>query len=76
MVGTDLNNLTGDGRQFLANLNDITGPINQKHISSVISNTDSMISDVSPQMKQISRQALKLTRDADALMGENGTDHR
>src|ERR1700757_3138142 len=48
-VGTDLNDLTGDGRQFLANLNDITGPMNRRHIASVISNTDTMVVDLSPQ---------------------------
>ena len=71
-VRTDLNNLTGDGRQFLANLNDITGPVNRQHIASVISNTDTMVADLSPKMKQISSQALKLTKDADALMAKMG----
>ncbi|MBV8450946.1 MAG: MCE family protein, partial [Deltaproteobacteria bacterium] len=71
-VGTDLNNLTGDGRQFLANLNDITGPVNRQHIAGVISNTDTMVADLSPKMKQISSQALKLTKDADALMAKMG----
>jgi phospholipid/cholesterol/gamma-HCH transport system substrate-binding protein len=71
-VGTDLNNLTGDGRQLLANLNDITGPTNQKHLANVISNTDTMIADFSPQLNQISRQALKLTKDADDLVAKMG----
>ena len=71
-VGTDLNNLTGDGRQFLANLNDITGPVNREHMASVISNTDTMVTDLSPKMKQISSQALKLTKEADALMAKMG----
>ncbi|MBV8672513.1 MAG: MCE family protein [Acidobacteriaceae bacterium] len=71
-VGTDLNNLTGDGRQLLANLNDITGPVNRQHIAGVISNTDTMVADLSPKMKQISSQALKLTKDADALMAKMG----
>jgi phospholipid/cholesterol/gamma-HCH transport system substrate-binding protein len=71
-VGTDLNDLTGDGRQFLANLNDITGTPNRKHIANVIANTDTMIADLSPQMKQISSQALKLTKDADDLVANMG----
>jgi phospholipid/cholesterol/gamma-HCH transport system substrate-binding protein len=72
IVGTDVNNLTGDGRQLLANLNDITGTTNRKHIASVISNTDTMIADLSPQLKQISGQALKLTKDADGLVAKMG----
>jgi phospholipid/cholesterol/gamma-HCH transport system substrate-binding protein len=71
-VGTDVNNLTGDGRQLLANLNDITGTSNRKHIANVISNTDTMIADLSPQLKQISGQALKLTKDADGLVAKMG----
>lgn len=71
-VGTDLNDLTGDGRQFLANLNDITGAPNRRHIANVIANTDAMVADLSPQMKQISRQALKLTKDADELVAKMG----
>jgi phospholipid/cholesterol/gamma-HCH transport system substrate-binding protein len=71
-VGTDINNLTGDGRHLLANLNDITGTTNRKHIANVISNTDTMIADLSPQLKQISGQALKLTKDADDLVAKMG----
>jgi len=71
-VRADLNNLTGDGRQFLANLNDITGPVNRQRIASVISNSDTMVADLSPKMKQISSQALKLTKDADTLMAKMG----
>jgi phospholipid/cholesterol/gamma-HCH transport system substrate-binding protein len=72
LVGSDVNNLTGDGRQLLSNLNDITGPTNRKHITNVISNTDTMIADLSPQLKQISGQALKLTKDADGLVAKMG----
>ena len=71
-VGTDINNLTGDGRQLLANLNDITGSTNRNHLANVISNTDTMVSDFSPQLNQISRQALKLTKDADDLVAKMG----
>jgi phospholipid/cholesterol/gamma-HCH transport system substrate-binding protein len=71
-VGTDLNNLTGDGRQLLANLNDITGSINRQHIASVLSNTDTMIKDLSPQMRQISTEALNLTKDADGVVAKMG----
>jgi ABC-type transporter Mla subunit MlaD len=71
-VGTDVNNLTGDGRQLLANLNDVTGPTNRKHLANVISNTDTMIADFSPQLNQISVRALKLTKDADDLVAKMG----
>lgn len=71
-VGDDINNLTSDGHQLLSNLNEITGPANQKHVASVISNADAMIANLSPQIDRISHQALKLTSDADNLVVKMG----
>jgi phospholipid/cholesterol/gamma-HCH transport system substrate-binding protein len=49
-VRTDLNNLTGDGRHLLANLNNVTGTPNQKHISGILRNADGMVAQLSPKM--------------------------
>ena len=38
----------------------------------MISNTDTMIADFSPQLNQISGQALKPTKDADDLVAKMG----
>jgi phospholipid/cholesterol/gamma-HCH transport system substrate-binding protein len=71
-VGTDLNNITGDSRQLLANLNDATGDTNRKHLADILANTDTMVARVSPQINQISEQALKLTKDANTVVAKMG----
>jgi phospholipid/cholesterol/gamma-HCH transport system substrate-binding protein len=55
-VGTDLNNITGDTRHLLANLNDATGSTNRKHLTGILANTDTMVAQLSPQINQISEQ--------------------
>jgi phospholipid/cholesterol/gamma-HCH transport system substrate-binding protein len=71
-VGTDLNDITGDSRQLLANLNDATGSTNRKHLADILANTDTMVARVSPQINQISEQALKLTKDANTVVAKMG----
>jgi phospholipid/cholesterol/gamma-HCH transport system substrate-binding protein len=71
-VGTDLNDITGDSRQLLANLNDATGSTNRKHLAGILANTDTMVARVSPQINQISEQALKLTKDANTVVAKMG----
>jgi phospholipid/cholesterol/gamma-HCH transport system substrate-binding protein len=53
-VGTDLNNITGDTRHLLANLNDATGSTNRKHLNGILANSDTMVAQLSPQINQIS----------------------
>ena len=55
-VGTDLNNITGDTRHLLANLNDATGNTNRKHLSGILANSDTMVAQLSPQINQISEK--------------------
>jgi phospholipid/cholesterol/gamma-HCH transport system substrate-binding protein len=71
-VQSDLNNLTGDARQLLANLNDATGERNRKHLSGILANTDTMVAQLSPQVDQISEQVLKLTKDANSVIAKLG----
>jgi phospholipid/cholesterol/gamma-HCH transport system substrate-binding protein len=55
-VTTDLNGITGDTRHLLANLNDATGSTNRKHLSGILTNTDAMVAQLSPQISQVSAQ--------------------
>jgi phospholipid/cholesterol/gamma-HCH transport system substrate-binding protein len=71
-VKTDLNNVTGDTRQLLANLNDATGEKNRKHLTGILANTDTMVAQLSPQINQISEQVLKLTKDANSVVTKLG----
>jgi phospholipid/cholesterol/gamma-HCH transport system substrate-binding protein len=71
-VQTDLNGITGDARQLLGNLNDVTGETNQKRLASILTNADTMVARISPKIDQISDEALKLTRDANGVMTKIG----
>jgi phospholipid/cholesterol/gamma-HCH transport system substrate-binding protein len=71
-VQSDLNNITGDARHLLANLNDATGAVNRKHLSGILTNTDTMVAQLSPQVDQISERVLKLTKDANSVIAKLG----
>jgi phospholipid/cholesterol/gamma-HCH transport system substrate-binding protein len=49
-VQTDLKNVSGDARQLLANLNNVTGKTNQEHVSEILTNADNMVAQLSPKM--------------------------
>jgi phospholipid/cholesterol/gamma-HCH transport system substrate-binding protein len=71
-VNKDLNDLTGDGRLLLANLNDATGTTNRKHLAGILAHSDAMVAQLSPRIDQISERVLKLTTDADVVVGKMG----
>ena len=71
-VHTDVNQVTVDARQLIANLNGITGKPNQQHISEILTNADAMVTRISPKIDQISDQVVKLTDDANGLMAKMG----
>ena len=71
-VGTDLNNITGDGRQLLSNLNNATDTTNRKHLAGILTNSDMMIAQLRPQVERISEQVLQLTTDAKIVVGKMG----
>jgi phospholipid/cholesterol/gamma-HCH transport system substrate-binding protein len=71
-VHTDVNEVTVDARQLIANLNGITGKQNQRHISEILTNADAMVTRISPKLDQISDQVVKLTNDANGLMAKMG----
>jgi phospholipid/cholesterol/gamma-HCH transport system substrate-binding protein len=71
-VHTDVNEVTGDARQLMSNLNEVTGKPNQQHISEILTNTDAMVARLSPKIDQISGQALKLTKEANYAIAKVG----
>jgi phospholipid/cholesterol/gamma-HCH transport system substrate-binding protein len=71
-VRTDMNNLTGDARSLMANLNDATGKPNQQHLADILANADAMVARLSPKIDQIGDQAVKLTNDANGVMAKVG----
>ena len=71
-VHADVNNLTGDARLLIANLNDMTGKPNQQHVNEILANADAMVARLSPKIDQISDQALRLTNEANDAMAKVG----
>ncbi len=71
-VHTDLNDVTGDARQLMANMNGVVGKPNQQHLTAILDNADKVVSQVSPKLDQISDQLLKLTDDANGLVAKMG----
>jgi len=71
-VHTDVNNLTGDARLLIANLNEVAGKPNQKHLAEILANADTMVARLSPKIDQISDQALKLTKEANDVVAKVG----
>jgi phospholipid/cholesterol/gamma-HCH transport system substrate-binding protein len=71
-VHTDVNDVTGDARQLIANLNGIADKPNQQRVSEILTNADDMITRISPKIDHISDQVAKLTDDANALMAKMG----
>ena len=71
-VHTDVNNLTGDARLLIANLNEVAGKPNQQHLAEILANADTMVARLSPKIDQISDQALKLTKEANDAMAKVG----
>ena len=69
-VRDDINNLTGDARKLIANLNELTGKPNQQHVAEILTTADTMIASVSPKVDHISDQIVKLSDDANSLMAK------
>jgi phospholipid/cholesterol/gamma-HCH transport system substrate-binding protein len=65
-IGADLNHITDDTQRLLSHLNDVTGPVNRRHLADILANADSIVAHLSPKMDQISDEVLKLTKHADA----------
>ena len=60
-VHTDLDNITGDTRQVLANVNDVTGETNRRHVAQILANSDAMIARTSPQIYRIAQNVETVT---------------
>ncbi len=60
-VHTDVDNITGDTRQVLSNVNDLTGETNRRHVAQILANTDGVIARTSPEIDRIARNVDTLT---------------
>jgi phospholipid/cholesterol/gamma-HCH transport system substrate-binding protein len=69
---TDIDNMTGDARKLMANLNQITDKANQEHIASVLANADTIMTHTAPKIDQISDQVVSLTKNANGVVAKVG----
>jgi len=71
-VRTEVNNVTGDARVLMANMNQVVGRPNQQHIQNVLANADAMITRLSPKVDQIGDEVAELIRTANIVVGKAG----
>jgi len=71
-VHTDVNEVTGDARQLMSNLNGITGKPNQQRVAEILTNADDVITRISPKVDQITDRIVTLTDNANGVMAKIG----
>jgi phospholipid/cholesterol/gamma-HCH transport system substrate-binding protein len=64
--------LTGDARTLLGNLNQISGPENQKRIEQTLANLNTLLERESPKIAQITDQISGLATHVDSVVGSVG----
>jgi ABC-type transporter Mla subunit MlaD len=70
----ELEGISGDARNLLANLNTVTGPANQQRIQAVLDHVNGMLATEGPKIDRISDQLIALSQHADdTIQNINGT---
>ncbi|HWY71311.1 MAG TPA: MlaD family protein [Terriglobales bacterium] len=73
-VKGELEGISGDARHLLANLNTVTGPVNQQKIRAVLDNVNTMLATEGPKIDRISDQLIAVSQHADdTIQNVNGT---
>jgi phospholipid/cholesterol/gamma-HCH transport system substrate-binding protein len=67
-VKIDLNNLTGDARHVLGNLNHATGRANQEHVAAILSNADRVTAQLSSKIGPTLDKVNTTVSDADGTI--------
>jgi phospholipid/cholesterol/gamma-HCH transport system substrate-binding protein len=77
-VNTDVNNVTADARQLLANLNKTTGKANQQHVAAILSNADRTVAQLSsrigPTLDNVNQTVSNANRTITSLQQPLQTD--
>ena len=66
---TQIPGLAGDARTLLANLNQISGPQNQKSIQQTLAGVNALLNTEAPKIAQITDQISELAKHADTVVG-------
>ena len=69
----ELNEVTGNVNHLLANVENMTGPPNQKKVQAILSNIDQLIADEKPKIDRLTDQLEKVSQHADdTIQNVNG----
>jgi phospholipid/cholesterol/gamma-HCH transport system substrate-binding protein len=71
-VQGELKGISGQAQTLLANLNDATGPTNQKHVAEILQQVNAMVAQQSPKIDRITDQVLLVSQDADSAIKKIG----
>jgi phospholipid/cholesterol/gamma-HCH transport system substrate-binding protein len=70
----ELEGISGDTRNLLANLNHVTGPANQQKVQAVLDHVNAMLATEGPKIDRISDQLIAVSQHADdTIQNVNGT---
>ncbi|HVN21298.1 MAG TPA: MlaD family protein [Dongiaceae bacterium] len=70
----ELNNITGNVNHLLVNLDNMTGPPNQKKVQAILNNIDLLIAEERPKIDRLTDQLAKVSEHADqTIVNVNGT---
>jgi ABC-type transporter Mla subunit MlaD len=67
-LGREIPALTTDARKILANLDDISGPRNQKKIEGILADLNTLLTRESPKIAQITDRISELAKHADSVV--------
>jgi ABC-type transporter Mla subunit MlaD len=71
-VQGELGGISGSAQKLLANLNSITGPVNQQQIQALLQQANGLLASERPKIERTTDQLLALTQHADAMIGKTG----
>ena len=71
-VKGELGGISTDIQKLLANLNSVTGQMNQEQIKTLLQQANGLLADERPKIDHIADQLLALTQHADAAIGKAG----
>ena len=70
----ELEGISGDARQLLANLNTVTGPPTQQKVQAALDHVNTLLATEGPKIDRISDQLIAVTQHADdTIQNVNGT---
>ena len=70
----ELNDISGNVNHLLANLDNMTGPRNQRKVQAILDNIDGLIANERPKIDRLTDQLAKVSQHADdTILNVNGT---